>query len=536
MAASPPSPDLSFEKKQAKALLKACRAGDAAALARVRAHLPRKAAGGLRLADAQHVIARERGFPSWPKLKAHVESARPLAERAERLLAAVREGRSAVVERLLRSHPQLARFDIFTASAAGDAGAVAGFLAEDPARAVATHGEEEWPPLAYACASRRHRASERRARELRRVATLLLEAGASSNSHSVYHEEGGWKAPISVLYHACMSDHVALAELLLERGARTDDGESVYHAAQLDRRACLELLLAHGADLSSAQQPYGNTPLYFLVGHQDDGGGTTPWFRGLVWLLEHGADPNVPSGKSAETPLHGLAADGPKVATARQLLAHGADPDLPRADGRTPYAIAVRNGNSPVADVLLAAGARTDVLEPMDLFLGACLEADGARARAALAAHAGLFEAMDERDRGAIVRAAWHGRADAVRLMLDLGFRLDATDADGATGLHAAAWTGSPDVVKLLLSLGAPVNVRERRFGGSPLGWAAHGSRFGPGTAGAYRVIVDALLDAGADRETAINSGGVPPEALASRAVAAQLVARGFAPGKGAGG
>jgi hypothetical protein len=29
---------------------------------------------GAKLADAQHVIARDYGFASWPKLKAHVES------------------------------------------------------------------------------------------------------------------------------------------------------------------------------------------------------------------------------------------------------------------------------------------------------------------------------------------------------------------------------------------------------------------------------------------------------------------------------
>ena len=536
MPALPPSPDLSFEKKQAKALLKACRAGDAAALARVRAHVPGRSgkAGGVGLADTQHVIARERGFASWPRLKAHIEAARPLAERAERLLAAVREGRSGVVERLLRAHRQLARVNIFTAAAVGDAGAVASFLAEDPARALATHGHEEWPPLAYACASRRHRVSERRARELRRVATLLMEAGASPNSHSIYHEPGGMKAPISVLHHACVSDHVALAEVLLERGARTEDCESVYHAAQLDRRACLELLLAHGADLSSRQQPYGNTPLYFLVGHRDDGGGAAPWYKGLVWLLEHGADPNVTSQESGEAPLHGLAAGGPKVATARQLLAHGADPNLPRADGRTPYAIAVRRGNRPIADLLLAHGARADVLEPKDEFLGACLEADGEWARALLAAHPELLETMDEQDRNAVAEAAWKGRADAIRLMLDLSFRLDARDGDGATPLHAAAWTGSTETVNLLLSRGAQVNVRDERFGSSPLGWAAHGSRFGPGAPDAYRAIVDALLDAGADRATSINSSGEPPEALASRSVAAQLVARGFVPGGGA--
>jgi hypothetical protein len=72
VSALPSSPDLSFEKKQAKALLRDRRAGDACALARVSAHLPRLATTGsaMTLADAQFVIARERGFESWPKLKA----------------------------------------------------------------------------------------------------------------------------------------------------------------------------------------------------------------------------------------------------------------------------------------------------------------------------------------------------------------------------------------------------------------------------------------------------------------------------------
>jgi hypothetical protein len=50
----PARPNLEYLKKQAKALL--------------RAH------PGWQLADAQHALAREYGFESWPKLKAHVES------------------------------------------------------------------------------------------------------------------------------------------------------------------------------------------------------------------------------------------------------------------------------------------------------------------------------------------------------------------------------------------------------------------------------------------------------------------------------
>jgi hypothetical protein len=54
----PPRPDLAHLKKQAKALLRELRQRDAHAS----------------LADALHALARDYGFASWPKLKAHVES------------------------------------------------------------------------------------------------------------------------------------------------------------------------------------------------------------------------------------------------------------------------------------------------------------------------------------------------------------------------------------------------------------------------------------------------------------------------------
>lgn len=54
----PDRPNLEFLKKEAKARLALLQRGDAAA----------------QLADAQHALARDYGFASWPKLKAHVES------------------------------------------------------------------------------------------------------------------------------------------------------------------------------------------------------------------------------------------------------------------------------------------------------------------------------------------------------------------------------------------------------------------------------------------------------------------------------
>jgi catechol 2,3-dioxygenase-like lactoylglutathione lyase family enzyme len=67
-ASDPPLPlradDLEFLRKQAKQLLRAARNGDASAIARIGAIKQ-----PLQLAHAQHAIAREAGFASWPKLQ-----------------------------------------------------------------------------------------------------------------------------------------------------------------------------------------------------------------------------------------------------------------------------------------------------------------------------------------------------------------------------------------------------------------------------------------------------------------------------------
>lgn len=70
-----PSPfrlNLEQQRKRAKELLAAARAGEAGALDRIRRQVPQPAA--LRLATAQQVIARELGLASWPRLVAHVEA------------------------------------------------------------------------------------------------------------------------------------------------------------------------------------------------------------------------------------------------------------------------------------------------------------------------------------------------------------------------------------------------------------------------------------------------------------------------------
>ena len=128
--------------------------------------------------------------------------------------------------------------------------------------------------------------------------------------------------------------------------------------------------------------------------------------------------------------------------------------------------------------------------------------------------------------------AVKNDRADAIRLMVDLGFDLSWEEAHGGTPLHTAAWLGKVDLVKALVALGAPVNQRDQQFGSSPLGWTAHGSSFEGGNApeGNFVAIVDLLIDAGATREAAINKWGEPPEGMATSTVRTRLHERGFVP------
>src|SRR6185437_11324195 len=77
----PPDPNLEHLKYQAKDLLRDHAAQDSSAAQRIREFHPRWNRGTdaeifaakLKLSDAQLTIARESGFPSWARLKRHME-------------------------------------------------------------------------------------------------------------------------------------------------------------------------------------------------------------------------------------------------------------------------------------------------------------------------------------------------------------------------------------------------------------------------------------------------------------------------------
>ncbi len=134
----------------------------------------------------------------------------------------------------------------------------------------------------------------------------------------------------------------------------------------------------------------------------------------------------------------------------------------------------MRNGHRSAADLLAAAGGRSDRIDEVDLLLSAAL--------------AGDHDAVT-RLRGADLPAL---RRDAMRLageqhdvaalavLVDLGYDVSARGRRRTTALHEAALRGDVAMCRWLVAHGADRTAEDERFGGTPSGWAAQGSR-GPG-------------------------------------------------------
>src|SRR6266508_1597553 len=104
----PPAPDLEELKQEAQTLLRDFQEGDPEAAERLRPIVSLSPAARPMLVDAQHVIAREYGFASWPKLKARVESAAfETGDPVELFKAAVNSGDATGLRRILKRFPEL---------------------------------------------------------------------------------------------------------------------------------------------------------------------------------------------------------------------------------------------------------------------------------------------------------------------------------------------------------------------------------------------------------------------------------------------
>ena len=481
----PARPHLDHLKNEAKALHKAFHAGDATAIQRVREGIGETS--DVELNDAQRVIAREYGFATWAQLRAHVQSSRTLGEAVDAFLAAVQEQDADRARAVLAAQPRIATESLHVAAVLGLADDAARLIADDRSRVSTRAGQPPADPLLLLCYSPFHGESAARDAGLLATARLLLESGADPNTRDQRYS-------VPVLHAVTgMRSVLPIARLLLAAGANPTDGESVFHAAEHYYVDALELLLSAGADLNAVGE-WGNTAIYFLLRWWDIE--REPKVKqGMLWLLHHGADPNVVCGEERETSLHIAARRGQSIETVQLLLDHGAHVNARRGDGRTAWLLARRAGFGEVASLLEGHGAVAEPLTPSDELLAACSRGDVDAARR-LATPATLA-AMSVADHRLLPEASAAGQQSTVAACVAAGFPIDVTDPFGATALHHSALHGRAPQVRLLLDAGAATEIRDREHKSTPLGWALFGADFVADADGDYEGCTRALLEAG---------------------------------------
>jgi hypothetical protein len=414
-------------RREAKALLRAVRADEAAARSRADAALGQRARERFVLADALHVVAVEHGFRSWPAFKREAETAadagvRPVgrigaspsttyAGWADRLLAAARRRDPEAVERLRTRVPRLARN--------GDEAIGERATAADAQLCLAReYGFRTWAELADA-ADRAH-----------------------ETHYSRLPAESPWKR----------------AEAAIKAG---DAGTL---RALLDQHPGLEHDDPGGTLLGAAAQPEaGDVP------------------RGVIDVL-------IEAGSELDVPLN-VAACFNKPEMVGWLLDAGGDPAATPIWGITPLQTAVYHGARKAVDVLVAragllpdalyiAAAADDVERIRSWFdPNGRLRPEAIRERPNLAdvgwpPHPPPSDDPADVLAEALSLAAQLGRTRACAELLDRGADPARAPLYGITALHFAAGSSRLESVELLIRRGAPLHARDGLHHETPLDWA----------------------------------------------------------------
>ena len=424
-----------------------------------------------------------------------------------------------VATALLAAHPELATLDIHTAAIVGNDVRVRELLAADPSLATATSAPHGWDALTHLCFSRFLRGDDARTDAFVRTATALLDAGASANTG--FQEDVHSPHPTfeSVLYGAAGVAHNApMTTLLLSRGANPNDDEVPYHAPESYDLGAFRALLE-----TRAMTPESLTIMLLRKSDWHD-------IDGMALAIEYGADVNT-TGRWGRTPLsHAIRSDN-RVEIITLLLDHGANPAA--IEHRTPTEGMSSSGMSAIAQA--AWSGRGDLLrlfasrgyplpsQGADALVAACALGDATSVAQLVADAPDLAVAVRNRGAWLMARFAGVGNTEGIRLLLELGVPVDATQeqADGyhnrasyATALHDAAWRARHDTVQLLLAHGANANALDthRR---SPLMLAVLANVESYWTDNPSPASVAALLDAGASVDgVRYPSGYAPVDAL----------------------
>ena len=461
----PSRPDLEFQRKRAKELMRAAWQADTDAVARIAALHPHPPPlRELKLADAQLVIARGYGFESWSALNRKIASL--TGTPVDQFLSALNDGDVERVRALLRDHAEV--------RAAVNA-PISHFNSRPAARAT-----KNLPLL-----------------------DLLIEYGADLNLKSDW-----WAGGFGLLEYDCTPDQ---AQPLIARGAVPD----IFAAAHLGMFDRVRELVDAEPSLVHARGGDGKTPLH-----------CARTVEIAAYLLDRSAAVDLRDVDHESTPAQYLIKEASEVA--RALVDRGAwfdifiavwlrdralverclaeDPDaLDHRTGAGLYRVA-HNGKSPstaeqqaglrgniyswvfgqnvsVLDVATAMGDREMVnllfahASPTQRLLAACVAGNRDDARAILDANPGIVSRMTPAQHALIAARAMANDTRAVLLMLEAGFDPLASAAhDGWEAIRCAAFHGNIDLIRPLLVHRPPINVPDPAYGGTMLSNCLYGA------------------------------------------------------------
>lgn len=468
----PSCPNVEHLKKRAKALLHDFRQGEPDAIGKFTV-LQLKAPP--KLADAQHLVARDYGFDSWSKLKEHVESLEKTDDPLELAKKAFREDDARSIRRLFKQHPQL-RANV-----------------NDPL------GDFDSPAIIHV--------------RSRAMLDALLEVGADINAKSRW-----WAGGFGLL--DCASPE--LATYAIKRGAEL----TVHSASRLGLLEQLKQLITTNPALVRARGGDGQTPLHFAS-----------TIEVAAHLLDRGADIDARDVDHESTPAQYMVRSRPEIA--RYLIRRGcktdilmaaavgdadlvrkhlnADPEcirmrvsdeyFPMVGGKTGGTIYQWELGWYVSSVQVANSfAHADVFQILiercpddEKLLNACWSHDERVVDSLLARNSALAISLSAASRRHLAHAARNNDLPAVRLMLKAGFPVDAVSQHNGTALHWAAWHGNAQMVQLILRNQPQLEDSRNDYQSTPLGWAMHGSENGwHRKTGDYAATVEALFSAGA--------------------------------------
>jgi len=326
----PSKANLEHLRYQAKDLLRDHAARDAAAAQRLREFHPRFEramdaevfAAKLKLSDAQLAIAREAGFPSWARLKRHIEKP-TLSDRLDlrhdqriedaafrRAVELLDAGDAAVLRSYLKAHPKVAhQHVVFEGGNYFRNPTLLEFVAENPVR----HGKMP--------------------ANIVEVTQVILDAGVEPSALN----ETLMLVATGIVARAC-AVQLPMIDLLCDRGAEAQSAARA--AALLGEHEAARALLGRGARI--------DLPIAAALGRSEDARRVLPAADGLdrhlalsmasdfghadivQLLLEAGEDPNRYNpigGHSHTTPLHQAAGAGHEEVV-RLLVERGARLDM----------------------------------------------------------------------------------------------------------------------------------------------------------------------------------------------------------------